>query len=240
MSVNYNPATPTDGLVLCIDPSNPRCYPGSGTTVFDLSGNNNNGTLTNGASVVNTRGGRALDFDGSNDYVDAGDCCDFTSGFMTISAWVKRNETTTADRAIVTKFGRSGGVASEDGYGFRFYANNLEYFAVLNAATHTFSTTTANFNTTDLMHVAVTVETNNGASARLYRNGIVQTASWTLLTGNVTLENNAYSLRLGNYRYAGVDYGHFAGLIDDVRIYNRALTESEIRQLFESKRGKYL
>ena len=48
MSVNYNPATPSNGLVLCLDSRNPRSYPGSGTTWFDISGNNNHGTLVNG------------------------------------------------------------------------------------------------------------------------------------------------------------------------------------------------
>ena len=47
MGVDYNPKIVTNGLVLCLDAANVKSYPGSGTTWIDLSGNGNNGTLTN-------------------------------------------------------------------------------------------------------------------------------------------------------------------------------------------------
>jgi hypothetical protein len=47
MSLIHSPRIVTDGLVLCLDAGNPKSYTGSGTTWTDLSGNGNNGTLTN-------------------------------------------------------------------------------------------------------------------------------------------------------------------------------------------------
>jgi hypothetical protein len=44
MGTNYNPRIVTDGLVLCLDAANPKSYPGSGNTWFDLSGNGRNAT----------------------------------------------------------------------------------------------------------------------------------------------------------------------------------------------------
>ncbi len=46
MSVRYSPRIVTDGLILCVDAANPKSYIGSGSVVNDLSGNNNNLTLT--------------------------------------------------------------------------------------------------------------------------------------------------------------------------------------------------
>jgi len=69
------------GLSVYYDFSNPNSYPGSGTTIYDLSGYNNNGTLINGTSYSTTNGG-ALVFDGVDDYVQ------FTSTYAgTICFW---------------------------------------------------------------------------------------------------------------------------------------------------------
>jgi hypothetical protein len=46
MSNNYGPRIVTDGLVLCLDAADRNSYPGSGSTWYDLSGNNYNGTIS--------------------------------------------------------------------------------------------------------------------------------------------------------------------------------------------------
>ena len=61
----------TSGLVLNLDASNASSYAGSGTSWFDLSGNGNNGTLTNGPTFNSANGGSIV-FDGSNDYISIG------------------------------------------------------------------------------------------------------------------------------------------------------------------------
>ena len=48
MALAHSPRIITDGLVLCLDAGNTKSYPGSGTAWSDLSGQGNNGTLTNG------------------------------------------------------------------------------------------------------------------------------------------------------------------------------------------------
>ena len=88
MASNYSPKIVTDGLVLCLDAADKNSYPGSGTTWYDLSGNGNNGTLTNGPTFSSDKGG-CIVFDGSNDYVDVGNpaSLNFGSGDFTISVW---------------------------------------------------------------------------------------------------------------------------------------------------------
>ena len=45
MGITYNPRTITDGLVLCLDAGNSKSYPGSGTTVYDISSSQSSGNI---------------------------------------------------------------------------------------------------------------------------------------------------------------------------------------------------
>lgn len=67
MALIYSPNIVRSGLVLALDAADKNSYPGSGTTWRDLSGNNNNGTLTNGPTFSSANGGSIV-FDGSDDY----------------------------------------------------------------------------------------------------------------------------------------------------------------------------
>ena len=68
MATNYNPTIVTDGLKVCFDAANPKSYPGSGTTWYDLSGNDNHGTLLNEPSFSSDKGG-CFTLDGTNDRI---------------------------------------------------------------------------------------------------------------------------------------------------------------------------
>jgi hypothetical protein len=68
MAQNFGPKIPTNGLVLMWDAADANSYPGSGTTIYDLSGNGNHGTLYNGVGFSTENGG-VLTFDGTNDSV---------------------------------------------------------------------------------------------------------------------------------------------------------------------------
>ena len=69
MSFFHSPNIVTNGLVLAWDAANPKSYPGSGTTIYDLSGNGNHGTLNNGVGFSTNYKG-ILTFDGVDDYVN--------------------------------------------------------------------------------------------------------------------------------------------------------------------------
>ncbi len=68
MAFSNGPVIPTNGLVLSWDAADPNSYPGSGTTIYDTSGNGNNGTLVNGVSFSSNNGG-TLVTDGVDDYI---------------------------------------------------------------------------------------------------------------------------------------------------------------------------
>lgn len=69
MSISYNRSIVTSNLIACFDPGNPRTYPGTGTTIYDASGNGYTGTLTNGPTYSAVNGGVFV-LDGVNDYID--------------------------------------------------------------------------------------------------------------------------------------------------------------------------
>jgi hypothetical protein len=71
MATSYSPSIATSNLILCWDPANSQSYPGSGTTIYDISGNGNHGTLYNGVGFSTANNG-VLTFDGTNDYVQGG------------------------------------------------------------------------------------------------------------------------------------------------------------------------
>ena len=84
MGLNHGTNIVKDGLVFQVDAANPRSYPRSGTTWFDLKGNDN-GTLTSSPTFVNENGG-VIDFD-STDYVNTNlDSSTYNS--FSINAWV--------------------------------------------------------------------------------------------------------------------------------------------------------
>jgi len=97
MGFSRGPKIVTDGLALCLDAANPKSYPGSGNTWFDLSGNGNDGTLENGATFDSGNNGSIV-FDGVDDYGTTNNTPDELIGDpdFTLSMWVKRlsNETT--------------------------------------------------------------------------------------------------------------------------------------------------
>lgn len=76
------------GLVLNLDAGVSDSYPGSGTTWSDLSGNANNGTLTNGPTYNSANGGSIV-FDGVDDYGNFGTVFGNGFGSITVTSWIK-------------------------------------------------------------------------------------------------------------------------------------------------------
>ena len=95
----------TRGLVLHLDASALESYPSSGTSWYDMSGNNNHGTLTNGPTFSSDNQGY-INFDGSNDYVTIpySSNWNFGTGEFTIEVWVNIASTSTPYQGIIGTF----------------------------------------------------------------------------------------------------------------------------------------
>ncbi len=188
---------------------------GSGTTAADQSGNNNTGTLSNATWNATGKYGGALSFNGTNSVVNVADSAtlDLTTG-MTLEAWVRPAATGSVWRTVVLK-------ENTNNYAYALYGSTGSSVPSGNAVTagndHDIrSTTSLALNT--WTHLAVTY---NGSQLVLYANG-AQVAS-TAATGSMATTTGA--LRIGGNNIWGE---YFSGLIDEVRIYNRALTAAEI------------
>jgi hypothetical protein len=187
---------------------------GSGTTVVDVTGNANDGTISGATRTTQGRFGRALSFDGVNDVVRLQDSedLDLTTG-MTLEAWVYPTTAPTGWRTILHKevdayFLHAGSNRNTPAAGGTFNGVCCQVvYAPAPLAVRRWT------------HLAATYD---GIRLRLYING-AQVANRPV---SGALETNTSPLSLGGNSPAGV---YFQGRIDEARIYNRALTASEIQ-----------
>src|SRR6266536_5688534 len=192
---------------------------GAGTVVVDFSTNGNNGTLTNGTAWVTGWSSNALSFDGADDFVEVPYSPSLgITGDITVAAWIKRGA-----------LGDYGGImAKTDGnnmwdYDFYIDGDNLHFWSDNQSPQNTFSTAT--ISDTEWHHVAAT---RSGETVTFYIDGgPVGTAT---VSGDSA--DNPVPVRIGTDGPGYSGDSMFNGLIDDVRIYNRALSLAEIRALY--------
>lgn len=184
---------------------------GSGPVAFDATGNEHTGVLTGNPVWVTGRYGGALAFDGFDDGValTASDALTFTSA-LTIEAWVRPLSEAGAVRQIIQLPGAGGD-------GLRLTEDGRPRFRAMFPSGRTNVTGPTPLVAETWTHVATTYD---GSTLRMYVNGsLVATEA---VTGDLT---GASQMAIGRTRLTGAP---FAGSIDEVRIYRRALTAQEI------------
>src|SRR6187397_2292063 len=190
---------------------------GSGSSLPDLSGNGNNGTISNATWSSSGKYGNALSFNGTNSIVTIPDSnsLDLTNG-MTLEAWVNPNALGSSWRTAVFK-------SQPNDYAYSLYANTGTNVPSGNAVTggsdHD-QRGTSQLARNTWTHLAVTYD---GSTLRLYANG-TQVGSQAA-AGAISTSTGAVTIG-GNNTWTE----WFSGLIDEVRIYNRALSTTEIQQ----------
>ncbi len=197
---------------------------GSGTAITDVSGNGRNGTLR-GAVFAAGKSGTALRFDGVDDWVTVpdgvtGSPLDLTTG-MTLSAWVHPLAFTGWETILMKERG-AGAMAyalyAQDGGTSRGGVDAPAGTIRAGAGDQAVRGITA-LPRQAWTHVATTYD---GAIQQLYVNGILVASR--AQTGSIAASNGA--LRIGGNSSWADEF--FNGLIDDVRVYNRALTGAQI------------
>lgn len=222
----------TNGLVLHLDAAQLRSYPTTGTTWTDLSGGNNNGSLVNGPTFNSANGGSIV-FDGINDYVTVNDVAgvtDFTiSQNYTVEFWFYMNSTQGGDeRSIVEKWSEVAGYP----YIFRTAGNPPTEIqtAVWNGTTQQTIYVAVNNNT--WVHICVTFSWSTSLLT-FYRNAQSAGTTPLTLTGNIDNTSPLNLMRRGNgLYYANGEMGSF-------RIYNRALSASEVLQNYNALKSRF-
>lgn len=192
---------------------------GSGTAAADSSGSGNNGTLTGSVLPTWTLGkiGQGLDFT-SGGYVDAGDAISLRVTTLTVSAWIKLDQKPGAQACIVAKHS----------WGYRFCVDYNGYLeANVYSSSNTLLTGTTNIVDGLWHHVVWTFTPNTTSGSTVYIDGV----SHKSVNSNGGDGGAGVRLKIGQ---SLVTANQFYGLLDDVRIYNRALTASEVGELYNA------
>ena len=207
-------------------------WPGEGNASDVIDGNS--GTLQGGATFATGRVGQAFSLNGSSAFVQVADAAslDITSA-ITIDAWVNPNACTRTFCAIVAKSDANGAgraygmwvrgtpVAPPAGTGALY----VEGSGLGGATGFTAAGAIPNGVFT---HVAAVITSGSGFA--LYVNGVLQT---NLGSGVPTLAANSAPLTIGNSD-PGFNF-FFDGLIDEVEVFNRALSAAEIQAIVASR-----
>lgn len=212
-------------------------------TVQDSSGHGNHGkACPNGYGPVTALGkvGNAGSFDGTDDYVDCGndESLNITDA-ITIEAWVKFGYLDytggTGKLLTIAKKGHPDSIAPHTGWWFSYEnRNNMNAFnytcfgnsngGYAGGGNNFFGASyNYTFTTDKFYHIAFTIGESEG---RLYIDGVQHGPTKSF--SNLVLSNTTHLLYISN------DSNLFQGLIDDVRIYNRALSAEEIQATYNA------
>lgn len=190
-----------------------------GNMALDLSGNGNHGTFQGDTHLVPGKFGQAWNFDGDGDYVDTQwDAADELSN-LTVSAWVKNVSTAQGQRYVVDH---------SDGGGFAIRlnraSNSYDAFVYYDSGSLAGVLTTGNLATGiyDRHHVAMAY---SSSGCYLYLDGVEVDST----SGADNIDSSGGTLHIGS-TYNGIEL--FSGTIDNVMIFDRALSAAEIRQLY--------
>ena len=234
MGIARGPKIVTSGLLLALDAADKNSYAGSGTAWRDLSGNSNNGTLTNGPTFSAGNQGSIV-FDGTNDYVDTvntGTTFQFANVTFTVSLWIKTSATS---GVIISK----GATASTAGWLFQFNSEGTVSGTTKGSdGTNTYnraSTATVNNNTWRNIVSVYTTNTTTLASntTSIYIDGVLSNGTGTL--GGAVNATTTDTIQIGR-RPTGA---YWSGSVSNIQIYNRALSATEILQNYNATKSRF-
>jgi hypothetical protein len=228
----YGPKIITNGLVLYLDAANRNSYPGTGTTWTDLSGNNNNGTLTNGPTFSSANGGHIV-FDGTNDYLSLNSALNFsTSTGFTICMFLQKvnNQSGTtwnyfySNNSPTIEIGGYG----QTGTSFVFKDNTVANTEI---------------GSQDIVSSWSYISFGTNASTRT---SYIYTLNPTVGTVLTTSVGSVSNLTLGFERFfttgpsggpAGTTY--FRSKCATIQAYNRVLTSTEVLQNYNATKSRF-
>ena len=234
MSGNISPNIVTDGLVFCLDAANTKSYPGVGTAWRDISGFQNNGTLTNGPTFNPDKSGSIV-FDGVNDYAvipNSSTLLTFGNSNFSIFSWVYVSSFTQFSSLI----GKADAGASR-----REWALQVSRQATFRPAfittdnTSTWSVELNSPNTLNFNQWYNIGVSRIGSRFDLY----INSTSVANTTNNITVLSNNLNVEIG--RLVNDSTYDFNGRISNILIYqNKGLSSTEILQNYNTLKSRYL
>ena len=217
----------------------------TGTTVTDLSGNNNPGTLTGGATIdavnrapIPTGNAGSLGLSGTGQLLSVGDSSSLSiTGALTVAAWIRPTAAPGGTQhGIIEKWDDPN---VSNGYMLRLFSSNDQAFGICPPAggVQMIQTTGRPVvpSSGTWTHVAGVFQPAPSPQMVQYRDAVQD--ALTSASAGYSIEpvtapgNGSFGLNIG------VDHGsnQFIGNIDEVRIYNRALTQPEVQILHDGQ-----
>ena len=217
MGVTYNTSVVREGLVLHLDAANVKSYPGSGTTWFDLSGKNAHAVASNLPTYNNEGAQSYWSFDGTDDEFNS---VDISQEYRDLFILFKPSSDSASIDMVFGKYDNLD-------YSFRIYNGFLR---------DKNGVSPYNTNTNDWQHESTSAQFLNGSfidDSQDLKN------KWNFIRSyrsrdagfGTTFRYEISSSFLGDRR--------FKGDLALIMCYNRALSDSEVRQNFEALRGRY-
>lgn len=228
LSTKYSPVT--NNLVAYYNPDLTSSYPGTGTTLFDISGNGLNGTMSN---ITYTDPYFA--YNGTSSQVNIPDnaLLEPGSGNWTMEAWAYLSNTGPGSKTILGKFD-PGGLAADVSYSMRIStANASAQFGDGTGAYVDSTSYTMSLNT--WVQIVYVFKTGATKTLETFVNG---SSIGSVNHSLNSLLNTPSNLYIGSYN--GGEYSqYFNGRIGITRLYNAALTASEVLQNYNANRSTY-
>ncbi|WHT17136.1 PQQ-dependent sugar dehydrogenase [Crossiella sp. CA-258035] len=188
---------------------------GSGSTAADDSGSGRTGTVTGAQWVTTGKFGRALRFDGVDDWVTVPNHASLSPARFTLSAWVQPSAASTQWRTIALR-------ETTNGLSYGLYASSPSRGPGAAARVGGVERDTVSGTALPAGQWSYVSATYDGSVLRLYVNGSLVASQ--AVAGSVTASSGV--LRIGGNAVWRNEF--FAGLIDEVRLYDRALSPAEL------------
>lgn len=216
----YSLTPTTYGLVFFVDASNPACYSGNGTTVYELSGRNYSGTMSNVNYFPQYSG--CWYFNGTNSSIVFTNDTALDTSTFTQEVWIRTNN------------------LNQNGFFIEKGSVNTEYALFQEGTSLVFRTETPSL--VDIRPVTASYITTNdwnhivgsysSGTKKFYINGVLISTATT--TGSITA--NSLGVSLGAYGTGGYYYN---GYIGEARIYNRQLSDAEVLSNYNNTKKRY-
>lgn len=216
----------TSNLIFYYDPSNSSSYPGSGTSLTDLSINAYTATLTNGVGFNSVDGGGSFTFDGTNDYISIpnGSAAAFINQSFTFEFWLKP-ETTPPSQQVFFSILQSATTQSR--LHARIYSNGtvrMAYFA------NDLDSSSGQITFGNWVHIAMRYRSSDDTSTIL-KNG-VQIAQSNI---GPLLSSTSRVVSIGQFN--GSEY--WKGSMGAMYSYQDALTDAQILSNYNALKSRY-
>ena len=231
MGLAHSPSIVIDGLRFCLDAANTKSYPGSGTTWTDISGKNHAGTLTNGPTFSSDNGGSIV-FDGSNDHIGSiGTATDLgireTSSSFSYSVWFKTSATN-------EKYMFDNYDGSNPNISFRLDGRQLEVY-MKSSSGNSINAVRFAYYTLNVWNNAVYNfdSSTSPDTMTVYLNGNNTGTSTSNFSGHF---ESGSSFTIGKRPAGG---GQFSGNMACAMLYNKSLTEAEVKQNYNALKGRF-